>query len=240
LQTIDNNIGYHKNLNAHAASKIFFGVEGDVLRRFEEDLDVLVKKLCEKEDEKVSKEIVRLKDHLVSLNRRNLVKINHSVMELVCAKYLILAGYTVEVEKVLNNISCDIYCFKGLGSLIIEVETGFVPPEHALDPSTYIKARIASKITRYSGYAEKFGLAVPPHYIMPIHPALIKPPRYRCKEEIKEIKASCDLYYNSPPVSFEEIENARIHAVFIIDVDSGEVKEMEPIEYVEKIRPILA
>jgi hypothetical protein len=204
------------------------------LGKFERDLDALVRRLQNGEDEYVSKEIVRLRGRLVSLHEKNLVKISHSVLELVCAKYLIRAGYDVDLERVLDSISCDIYALKGLGSLIIEVETGFVPPEHALDPSTYIKTRVVSKITRYSGYAEKFGLAVPPYYAMQIHPALIKPPRDRRERELKEIKALCDLYYSNPPVSFEEIRNARIHAIYILDVDNGAVSETEPSTYVER------
>jgi hypothetical protein len=220
-------------------SNILYAVERAALGKFEKDLASLAKKLCEGEDKYISKEITRLKDQLVSLHKKNLVKINHSVMELVCAKYLILAGYDVDLERFLDGLSCDIYALKGLGRLIVEVETGFVPPEHALNPSTYVKARVASKITRYSGYAEKFGLAVPPHYAMQIHPALVKPPRDRRGDEIETIKALCDLYYSSPPVSFEEIKNARIHTIYILDVDNGIVKETEPATYVEKTQPML-
>jgi len=210
------------------------------LERFEEDLDMLAKRLRNNKNENISRELERLKDRLVSLHRKNVVKINHSVMELICAKYLILAGYNVDLEHVLDSISCDIYALKGLGNLIIEVETGFVPPEHALDPSTYCRARIASKITRYSGYAEKFGLAVPPHYVIQIHAALVKPPRDRSKDEIKEVKALCDLYYSSPPVSLEEIRNARLHAVYILDVENGTVKETDPATYIEKTQQVVS
>ncbi|MCD6593250.1 hypothetical protein J7L00_04115 [Candidatus Bathyarchaeota archaeon] len=202
---------------------------------FERDINRIVDKLCEGEEIYVSKEIKRLGESLISLHKRNLVKINHSVMELVCAKHLILDGYYVEVEKILNKLSCDIYARKGLGALIVEVETGYIPPEHALRPLTYLRARIASKITRYSGYAEKFGLAVPPHYAMIIPPAFLKPPRDRMKEEIADIKALCDLYYSNPPVSFEEIRNARIHTVYILDVEGGAVKETEPSTYMEMV-----
>ena len=202
--------------------------------RFEEDINLILERLIKNSDRKVKVELEKLKNRLIRLHRRNLVKINHSVMELVCAKYLIMAGYHVVVEKVLDNISCDIYAVKGLGSLIVEIETGFVPPEHALDPVTYCRARIASKITRYSGYAEKFALGSPLHYIMQIPEALIKPPRYRTDEEIKEIKALCDLYYSNPPVSIEEIRNARLHAIYILDVDKAEVTETDPNDYFEK------
>lgn len=206
---------------------------------FEKDIAFLAERLCVGADTRVSAEIARLKDQLLSLHEKNLVKINHSVMELVCAKYLILAHYSVNLEKVLDSISCDVHAMKGLGSLIIEVETGFIPPDHALDPTTYIKARIASKITRYSGYADKFGLAVPPHYIMPIPLALIEPPRNRSKEDIIAVKGLCDLYYSNPPVSLEEIRNAHIHTVYILDVDNGMVKETDPATYMEKAQQLL-
>jgi hypothetical protein len=204
------------------------------LQEFDRDLDVLTERLCQGNEEHVSKEVARLRRHLTTLHDNNLVKINHSAMELVCAKYLILAGYHVDLEQNLNGISCDIYASKGFGKLIIEVETGFVPPEHALDPSTYTKARIASKITRYSGFAEKFGLAAPPHFAMPIPQVLIEPPRRRHEDEIMKVKALCDLYYSNPPVGIEEIKNARIHTVYILDVDNGTVKETEPATYMEK------
>lgn len=128
----------------------------------------------------------------------------------------------MDVERFLDSISCDIYAAKGFGSLIVEVETGFVRPEHALDPLTYSKTRIARKITRYSNYAEKFGLAVPPHYIMQIPQALIKPPRYRMEREMKKVKMLCDLYYTRPAVSLEEIKNARLHTNYVIDVEKSQ------------------
>ena len=207
--------------------------------KFEKDITYLVNRLCEGESDYISREIKRLGESLISLHRMNRVKINHSVMELVCAKYLISSGYYVELEKTLDSISCDIYAQKGLGALIVEVETGFIPPEHALYPLTYIKARIASKITRYSGYAEKFGLAVPPHYVMYIPPALIEPPRARKKSDIENIKALCDLYYSNPPVSLEEIRNARIHTIYILDVENGITKETEPSTYIDMVKPML-
>ncbi|MBS7648727.1 MAG: hypothetical protein QXK89_00995 [Candidatus Bathyarchaeia archaeon] len=208
------------------------------VERFEEDLNLVVDRLCSGESERICRQILRLKDKLILLYRRNLVKINHSVMELICAKYLILCGYQVDLEYALDGLSCDVYALKGLGSLIVEVETGYVPPEHAVDPITYCKARIASKITRYSNYAEKFALATPPYYTLWFPPALVKPPRYRTQSEIKEIKNLCDLYYSNPPVNFDEIKNARLHAIYVIDIDKGLVRETDPNTYLERMQMI--
>jgi hypothetical protein len=203
------------------------------LERFEADLNLLFERLSEGLDEGAKGKLMVLRNKLIRLHMRNVVKINHSVMELICAKHLILSGYDVDVERLLDGISCDVYASKGLGTLIVEVETGYIPPEHALDPLTYCRARIASKITRYSGFATKFGLATPPHYVMQIPRALIKPPRYRSSEEIWEIKELCDLYYKSPPVSVDEIRNARLHMVLIVDVDRARIQEIDPEDYVE-------
>jgi hypothetical protein len=188
------------------------------------------KELTPEETEKIQK----LREELIGKHDRREVKINHSVMELICAKFLIKNGFDVDIEHELTNISTDIYAKKGYGSLIVEVETGFVPPDHALDPLTYLKARVASKITRYSAYANKFILATTPYYIMQIPPSLVKPPRYRTQEEVEYLKELCDMYYSNPPVSFEEIRNARLHSIYVVDVDRAFIREWEINEYMGK------
>ena len=175
-----------------------------------------------------------MRDSLVEKHRRREVKINHSIMELICAKYLIQNGFQVELEHKLNTLSTDVYATKGFGNLIVEVETGFVPPENALDPVTYLKTRVASKITRYSAYANKFILATTPYYIMQVPEALVKPPRYRTPQEVQTIKEMCDRYYSNPPVTPEEIRNARLHSIYVVDVDRARIREWEVNEYIGK------
>lgn len=202
---------------------------------FEQDLSTLLSRLTICVNKEVENKLNILKDWLVKLQKENIVKINHSVMELVCAKYLLLKGYEVQVEYSLNEfLTCDLYSIKGYGNLIVEIETGFIPPEHALDPLTYTSARLASKIIRYSGYAGKFALGVPPHYILPFPRALAKPPRRRTPIEIEFIKTLCDAYYHNPPVTEEEICNARMQEIYIIDVDQAQVQEIDPEAYLKR------
>lgn len=201
---------------------------------FVADVDAVLEKLSTKLDSEENEKLAVLRDELILMYRKNLVKINHTVMELIVASYLIKDGFNVTLEYNLNGISCDVYGKKGLGSLIVEVETGFVPPDHALDPMTYLKARITSKITRYSSFSNKFILASTPYYIMQIPASLSKPPRFRTDEEIDQMKLLCDLYYTNPPVSIEEIRNSRLHSVYIVDVDNVKVKEIEVNEYLGK------
>lgn len=202
---------------------------------YEKDVDLLIQRMMDGATPEVGAQLPSLAQRLKDLRERNMLKINHSVLELVVAKYLIQDGYEVSLEHTLDSgLTCDVYAKKGLGTFIVEVETGYVPPSHALDPVDYIKARIASKIARYSGYCNKFSLGAPAHYIMPIPRLLTRPARFREQAEIELVKHYCDMYYSNPPVSNEEIINAHIHSVQIIDVEHLMIQEVEPSDYIER------
>jgi hypothetical protein len=93
---------------------------------------------------------------------------------------------------------------------------------------------LASKIIRYSSFAGKFALGVPPHYVLPFPQPLAIPPRRRTPRDIELIKKLCDMYYQNPPVTEEEIRNARIHEIYVIDVDRVKVQEMDPEAYMKR------
>jgi len=204
------------------------------MNKFDRDIEILLARLNSDTDEEAQKKLNVLRDKLIRLHEENVVKINHSVMELVCAKHLILKGYEMDIERPVDGLICDLYGVKGLGSHIVEVETGFIPPSHALDPANYRKSRIASKIIRYGNHSDKFALGVPPYYMLQIPDILVKPPRDRTVEDLKYLKTLCDLYYKNPPVSLDEIRNARIHVIYIIDVDEVAIREVDPATYLKK------
>jgi hypothetical protein len=211
------------------------------LERFVADVTSLSGRMVAGEPEEILERMNFVKNRLIELYRRNLVKINHSAMELVCAKHLIRYGYTVDVEKQLTDILiCDVYAEKGDGAAIVEIETGFIPPEHALDPLSYYAARIASKIARYSKYANQFVLATPPVSVLPIPSLFRRPPRDRRPSEIKKVKALCDKYYKNPPVTEDEILNGRLHITYIINIDAGKVVEMDIDSYFEHVGHMLS
>ncbi|MDD1747827.1 MAG: hypothetical protein LUQ16_08705 [Methanomassiliicoccales archaeon] len=202
---------------------------------YEKDVDQLIQRMLEGSTPELRVQLPTLAERLKDLRERNMLKINHSILELVVAKYLVQDGYEVSLEHTLESgLTCDVFAKKGMGTFIVEVETGYVPPSHALDPVDYIKARIASKIARYSGYCNKFSLGSPAHYVMPIPRMLTKPPRTRQQTEIEAVKRYCDMYYSNPPVSNEEIVNAHIHSVQVIDVENLTIHEAEPTEYIER------
>ena len=175
-----------------------------------------------------------VRQRLIEMYKENLVKINHSVLELICAANLISHGYSVDVEKKLSDILvCDIFAEKGDGTTIIEIETGFTPPEHALDTVDYYSVRIMSKIARYSQHCSKFSLATPVIGILPIPKLFLVPPHARKKEDVEKIKKYCDRFYKNPPIQFDEILNAHLHSVYLINIDKDFAKELDPCTYVE-------
>jgi hypothetical protein len=211
------------------------------LERFTADVTSLSVKMSAGEPVDVVQRMDFVRNRLIDLYSRNLVKINHSAMELVCAKHLIRDGYRVDVEKQLTDILvCDVYAEKGDGAAIVEIETGFIPPEHALDPLSYYAARIASKIGRYSKYANKFVLATPPVSILPIPQLFRRPPKDRRPGEIGGVKSLCDKYYRNPPVTEDEILNGRLHVIYIINIDAGKVVEMDLDSYFEHVGGMLS
>ena len=203
------------------------------MENFIRDIDSLLKRLSEDLSEKEFSELLRLREKLIHLKERRMVNIAHSVMELIVGKHLLKKGYKIDVEFTLNSISCDVYGEKGLGNITVEIETGYVPPYHALDPQRYLRARIASKIARYSNFCSKFIISIPQHYLMPLEKIFLLPPRKRKRDELERVKELCDIYYTSPPVSIDEIRNARIHSVYILNVDNLTVKEVDPETYYE-------
>jgi len=173
-----------------------------------------------------------VRERLIELYKKNLVKINHSVLEIICASNLIAHGYTVDIEKQLSNILvCDVFATKGDGTFILEIETGFTPPDHALDTIDYYVARISSKIARYSKHCSKFALATPVVGILPIPKLFLKPPKDRKPEEVQKIKSLVDRFYKNPPIETDDILNAHF--------DKGFAKQLDPYTYfdlTEKLR----
>ena len=204
------------------------------VEKFTDDIYAIAQRLSEGQTDEAKSKINFVRERLIELYTQNLVKINHSVLEIICASNLISQGYSVDIEKPLSdNLVCDVFATKGDGTFIIEIETGFTPPDHALDTIDYYVARIASKIARYSKFCSKFALATPVVGILPLPKLFLKPPRERSEKEIKKIKTLCDRFYKSPPIDSDDILNARLHSIYLINIDKGFAKQLDPCSYLE-------
>lgn len=210
------------------------------LEKFRNDVYEITETLSRHLNENDLPKLNYVRQKLIELYEQNLVKINHSVLELICSANLIHHGYSVDVEKSVSDILvCDLFATKGDGTTIIEIETGFTPPEHALDTVDYYTARIISKIARYSKFCSKFSLATPVIGILPIPKLFLDPPHARDKNEISKIKSFCDKYYKNPPIEYDDILNAHLHSVFLINIDKGFAKELDPNGYVNLTEELL-
>lgn len=204
------------------------------LEKFTDDVYTVAEKLTAGQTPEMKSKINFVRERLIELYKKNLVKINHSVLEIICASSLISHGYTVDIEKQLSNILvCDVFATKGDGTFIMEIETGFTPPDHALDTIDYYVARISSKIARYSKHCSKFALATPVVGILPIPKLFLKPPSDRKMEEVQKIKNLVDRFYKNPPIEIDDILNARLHSIYLINIDKGFAKQLDPYTYLD-------
>jgi len=210
------------------------------LEKFRNDVYEMTEKLSKNLKENDMPKLNYVRQQLIEMYQKNLVKINHSILELICASNLISRGYAVDVEKDVSDILvCDIYAKKGGGSTIIEIETGFTPPEHAMDTVDYYAARIMSKISRYSQHCSKFSLATPVIGILPISKIFLLPPNARKNEDVNKVKNLCDRYYKNPPINYDDILNAHLHSIYLINIDKGFAKELDPQGYVDLTENLL-
>ena len=210
------------------------------LEKFRDDVYEVTKKLSRHLQENDVPKLNYVRQRLIEMYQENLVKINHSVLELICASHLISRGYVVDAEKSISEILvCDIFAEKGDGTTIIEIETGFTPPDHALDTIDYYTARIVSKIARYSQHCSKFSLATPVIGVLPIPKIFLIPPNARDKKEIEKAQSLCNRFYKNPPIQYEEILNAKLHSVYLIHTDKGFSKELDPPSYMELSHKLL-
>ena len=210
------------------------------VEKFQDDVYAITELLSKNLSPDLTPKLNSVRQNLIEYYKKNLVKINHSVLELICASELISHGFTVDVEKSISDILvCDLFGKKGDGTAIIEIETGFTPPEHALDTVDYYAARIISKIARYSKYCGKFSLATPVVNILPISEIFLLPPNARNIDDAKKLKKLCDRFYKNPKINLEDIQNAHIHSVYLINTDKGFAKELDPELYLQMTKQLM-
>ena len=210
------------------------------VEKFQDDVYTITELLSKNLSPELLPKLNFVRQNLIEYYKKNLVKINHSVLELICASELISHGFSVDVEKPISDVLvCDLFGKKGDETAIIEIETGFTPPEHALDTVDYYAARIVSKIARYSKYCGKFSLATPVVNIVPISDIFLLSPNARKPEDVKKLKKLCDRFYKNPQIKLEDIQNAHIHSVYLINTDKGFAKETDPEKYLEMTKQLI-
>ena len=52
-------------------------------------------------------------------------------------------------------------------------------------------------------------------------------------------KAHCDRFYKNPPIEHDDILNAHLHSIFLINIDKDFAKELDPCTYVELTKDLM-
>jgi len=209
---------------------------------YQRDLKLLEEKLTSGMDATYAEKLHEIEQRLVDVRKKKKQSINHSAMILVVSKHLVIRRYKVEVEHDLGDgLVCDIYAYRPAGGqgtkptkdFIMEIETGYVGPEYAIDPNKFLKARAARKIESYSQYSKKFFIGTPPHNIVYIPEMFLKPREKRTEAEIKYWNGLCAEYYKNPSLDFNN-SKGHIEGLYVINVDSGGVQSMDVNSYMKK------
>ena len=83
------------------------------IEKFRDDVYAITELLSSRLEEKDKPKLNFVRQKLIDLYKENLVKINHSVLELICSSELISQGYDVNVEKSVSDILvCDLFANK--------------------------------------------------------------------------------------------------------------------------------
>ncbi|MGC9071671.1 MAG: hypothetical protein ACP5HK_03115 [Acidilobus sp.] len=101
----------------------------------------------------------------------------HATLQRIVASWLKGEGFQVWLEHNVDGVHyADVYASNGVKSVIVEVETGYVPPMFITEAETYMLARAIVKAVKYACLADEFYIATPSYVRPPIPHVLLKPP----------------------------------------------------------------
>lgn len=160
-------------------------------------------------------------ERLLRLNSMRALSGLHAVMQFTLALILYNEGYDVWVEYGLpGGLVADLYAEGPPGSVVVEVETGYVDPSVLHSPSSYLESKIALKAAQYSGHADLFVLAVPAYVELPI-PRL--PPT--SESEAQRLARLIEVYQGRPSGRIlESLRHARVDLVVSVDPEGPGVE----------------
>lgn len=114
----------------------------------------------------------------------------HALLQFIIALDLYRRGFDVSVEEPVDGgLKADVYAESPEGRVIVEVETGYVPPDRIYSLEDFLRFKIAFKAIAYSAHADLFIVATPSHITLPIPHELLKPIEDRDPLDVAKIKS---------------------------------------------------
>jgi hypothetical protein len=113
----------------------------------------------------------------------------HAILQFIVALDLHRRGFDVSVEEPVDGVfKADVYAESPLGRVIVEVETGYVPPDRIHSLEEFLEAKMVFKAVAYSAYTDVFMIATPNHIKMPVPRELLIPVEDRDESDIMAIR----------------------------------------------------
>ena len=144
----------------------------------------------------------------------------HRLLQDIVASGLSSLGFDVVIEEPLpEGLIADVYGESPWGSIIVEVETGFVDPQMLGIAEDYLTAKIAWKSVRYSRYADYFAIATPSFVNLPIPKVLTL--KDRSPGEIAVLLSLLrGIMKTNGKLGIEDLMNAQLDLLIRINISS--------------------
>ena len=75
--------------------------------------------------------------------------------------------------------------------------------------------------------------------LLPMSELFLLSPNARNLDDVKKLKKLCDRFYKNPKINLEDIQNAHIQSVYLINTDKGFAKELDPELYLQMTKQLM-
>jgi hypothetical protein len=155
----------------------------------------------------------------------------HAMLQFLVALDLHRRGFDVSVEEPVDGgFKADVYAEGPTGRVIVEIETGYVPPDRMYELEGFLEAKVAFKAVAYSFYTDLFVVATPSHMSLSIPEELLKPIESRSVEDVIAIRELA-LRYDRVKASriLWRAHASRVDGVAYINVSDRRVYYLIPL-----------
>jgi len=152
----------------------------------------------------------------------------HARLQYIVASYLKEKGYSVDVERCVDGIHyADVYADNGKETVIVEVETGYVPPIFIEHAEEYLWARTIVKTIKYACLASEFYIATPSYVKMAVPSILLEPTD--SYDEVLKASRLVGLYFGErwAEETLKRVHECRLTGLMLVNISRREIKVLK-------------
>ncbi len=161
------------------------------------------------------------------LLERKLSKVSrlHAAVQVIVAQRLSEQGFVVSLEHEIDRVHvADVLAYNDTKSLIVEVETGYLPPMFISCAEDYIEAKLALKALKYSCSVDEFYIAMPSYMRLPIPRALTG--QLRNRDELERLSHKVAAFFGNKwaQAIIEEGYRCKISGIMLVNLANKTIK----------------